>query len=49
MYSSVLPVEEARHWRRIVGRIKRLDALNARVKKLEGSVDESQGEDDEQH
>jgi len=49
MYSSVLPVEEARHWRRIVGRIKRLDALNARVKKLEGSVGASQGEDDEQH
>jgi UDP-3-O-[3-hydroxymyristoyl] glucosamine N-acyltransferase len=35
MYSSVLPVEEARLWRRIVGRIKRLDALAARVKKLE--------------
>jgi UDP-3-O-[3-hydroxymyristoyl] glucosamine N-acyltransferase len=49
MYSSVLPVEEARHWRRIVGRIKRLDTLNARVKKLEGSGSAGQGEDDEQH
>jgi len=35
MYSSVLPVEEVRLWRRIVGRIKRLDVLATRVKKLE--------------
>jgi UDP-3-O-[3-hydroxymyristoyl] glucosamine N-acyltransferase len=35
LYSSVLPVEEARSWRRIVGRIKRLDALVARVRRLE--------------
>jgi UDP-3-O-[3-hydroxymyristoyl] glucosamine N-acyltransferase len=35
MYSSVLPVEEARVWRRIVGRVKRLDQLAARVSKLE--------------
>ncbi|MEO8307923.1 MAG: UDP-3-O-(3-hydroxymyristoyl)glucosamine N-acyltransferase [Pseudomonadota bacterium] len=35
LYSSVLPVEEARLWRRIVGRIKRLDVLAARVRKLE--------------
>lgn len=40
MYSSVLPVEEARHWRRVVGRLKRLDALAARVGKLEGQQDE---------
>jgi UDP-3-O-[3-hydroxymyristoyl] glucosamine N-acyltransferase len=51
MYSSVLPVEEARQWRRIVGRLKRLDALTARVGKLEGAAGcASQGqEDDEQH
>ena len=36
-YSSVLPVEEVRLWRRIVARIKRLDALGARVKKLESA------------
>lgn len=35
MYSSVLPVEEARLWRRIVARVKRLDQLAARVSKLE--------------
>lgn len=35
MYSSVMPVEEVRLWRRIVGRIKRLDVLAARVRKLE--------------
>jgi UDP-3-O-[3-hydroxymyristoyl] glucosamine N-acyltransferase len=35
LYSSVMPVEEARSWRRIVGRIKRLDALVARVRRLE--------------
>jgi UDP-3-O-[3-hydroxymyristoyl] glucosamine N-acyltransferase len=37
MYSSVLPVEEVRLWRRIVGRIKRLDVLAGRVKKLEAA------------
>jgi UDP-3-O-[3-hydroxymyristoyl] glucosamine N-acyltransferase len=37
MYSSVLPVEEVRLWRRIVGRIKRLDSLGARVRKLESA------------
>jgi UDP-3-O-[3-hydroxymyristoyl] glucosamine N-acyltransferase len=35
MYSSVLPVEEVHLWRRIVGRIKRLDVLATRVKRLE--------------
>ena len=34
-YSSVIPVEEARLWRRIVGRIKRLDLWAARIRKLE--------------
>jgi UDP-3-O-[3-hydroxymyristoyl] glucosamine N-acyltransferase len=35
MYSNVLPAEPAHRWRRVVGRIKRLDALNARVRQLE--------------
>jgi UDP-3-O-[3-hydroxymyristoyl] glucosamine N-acyltransferase len=35
MYSSVLPVEQVRTWRRIVGRIKRLDVLGQRVRQLE--------------
>jgi len=50
MYSSVLPVEEVRHWRRIVGRVKRLDALHARVTRLEaGAAGAPQDNDDEQH
>jgi UDP-3-O-[3-hydroxymyristoyl] glucosamine N-acyltransferase len=49
MYSNVLPAEEARHWRRIVGRIKRLDALEARVRRLEAPGGTNQGEEDEQH
>jgi UDP-3-O-[3-hydroxymyristoyl] glucosamine N-acyltransferase len=35
MYSSVIPVEEVRAWRRIVGRIKRLGNLVSRVRALE--------------
>jgi UDP-3-O-[3-hydroxymyristoyl] glucosamine N-acyltransferase len=38
MYSSVIPVEEARQWRRIVGRIKRLDSMAARVNALEAAA-----------
>jgi UDP-3-O-[3-hydroxymyristoyl] glucosamine N-acyltransferase len=38
MYSSVLPVEQVRLWRRIVGRIKRLDVLASRVKNLENAA-----------
>jgi UDP-3-O-[3-hydroxymyristoyl] glucosamine N-acyltransferase len=34
-YSNVLPVEDARLWRRVVGRIKRLEQLVARVARLE--------------
>ncbi len=37
MYSSVLPVEEARLWRRLVSRFKRLDLLATRVRKLEAA------------
>jgi len=38
MYSSVIPVEEVRTWRRIVARIKRLDLLAGKIKKLENAV-----------
>ena len=38
LYSSVVPVEEARLWRRIVGRIKRLDMMAARIRKLEAAA-----------
>jgi UDP-3-O-[3-hydroxymyristoyl] glucosamine N-acyltransferase len=37
MYSSVFPVEEVRLWRRLVGRVRRLDMLMDRVKKLEAA------------
>jgi UDP-3-O-[3-hydroxymyristoyl] glucosamine N-acyltransferase len=35
MYSSVIPAEEAGKWRRIVGRLKRLDDMAGRLKALE--------------
>jgi UDP-3-O-[3-hydroxymyristoyl] glucosamine N-acyltransferase len=37
-YSSAMPVEEMGVWRRLLGRFKRLDALNARVRRLEAAV-----------
>jgi len=48
MYSSVMPVEEVRLWRRLVGRFKRLDVLAGRVRKLEtaGST-AATGQDDD--
>jgi UDP-3-O-[3-hydroxymyristoyl] glucosamine N-acyltransferase len=50
MYSSVLPVEEVRLWRRIVGRIKRLDALVARVGRLEAANGAAgAGREDDEH
>jgi UDP-3-O-[3-hydroxymyristoyl] glucosamine N-acyltransferase len=45
MYSSVLPVEEVRLWRRIVARIKRLDVLASRIRKLEKAVGIAPGPD----
>jgi UDP-3-O-[3-hydroxymyristoyl] glucosamine N-acyltransferase len=47
MYSNVLPAEEAGNWRRIVGRVKRLDALNARVRKLENAAGHAARDDDD--
>jgi UDP-3-O-[3-hydroxymyristoyl] glucosamine N-acyltransferase len=35
MYAAVIPVVEARKWRRILGRIKQLDELARRIKALE--------------
>ena len=35
MYAAVIPVVEARKWRRILGRIKQLDELAKRIKALE--------------
>ena len=47
MYSSVLPVEEVRLWRRIVARIKRLDVLATRVRKLENAAGIDTGHDND--
>jgi UDP-3-O-[3-hydroxymyristoyl] glucosamine N-acyltransferase len=47
MYSSVLPVEEVRHWRRIVGRIKRLDTMATRINQLERAAGTGGPEQDE--
>ena len=38
LYSSVFPVEDARTWRRLVGRFKRLDTMAARLSALEGTA-----------
>ena len=38
LYSSVIPVEEARLWRRIVGRLKRIDTMAARITALEAAA-----------
>jgi UDP-3-O-[3-hydroxymyristoyl] glucosamine N-acyltransferase len=46
-YSSVLPVEEVRTWRRIVGRIKRLDTMAARLAALEGRPTEGSAQEDD--
>jgi len=48
-YSSAMPVEQMGTWRRLLGRFKRLDALNARVRRLEAAtkVRETGQEDDD--
>ena len=47
VYSSGIPFEEARAWRRLVARFKRLPLLEARVRKLEqaGGSQHAQGQD----
>jgi UDP-3-O-[3-hydroxymyristoyl] glucosamine N-acyltransferase len=50
-YSSAMPVEEMGVWRRLLGRFKRLDALNARVRRLEVATQgrETGQEEDDKH
>ena len=38
VYSSGIPLEKATVWRRMVARFKRIDRLEARIKKLEGAT-----------
>jgi UDP-3-O-[3-hydroxymyristoyl] glucosamine N-acyltransferase len=48
VYSSGIPLEKATVWRRMVARFKRLDRLEARIKKLEGdTAPKIQEEDDD--
>jgi len=47
LYSSVFPVEEARTWRRLVGRFKRLDTMAERLAALEGRSPDEAPEQDE--
>ena len=37
MYSNVIPAEEARQWRRIVGRLKRIESMASRISALEAA------------
>lgn len=47
VYSSGIPLEKATTWRRMVARFKRLDRLDARLKKLEGAAGAAQQEEDD--
>jgi UDP-3-O-[3-hydroxymyristoyl] glucosamine N-acyltransferase len=44
-YSSGMPAIEAANWRRAVARLRRLDALERRLTRLERSGGEEQGTD----
>lgn len=46
VYSSVLPVEEARTWRRLVARFKRSGRLEARVRRLERAAGVAAAQDE---
>ena len=47
VYSSGIPLEKATVWRRMVARFKRLDRLEARIKRLEGEQAPPQQEEDD--
>src|SRR5215472_10107629 len=49
IYSSGIPLEKASVWRRMVARFKRLDRLEARIKKLEGGASSAPHDQDEEH
>ena len=47
VYSSGLPITESKAWRRQVARVRNLESLVQRVKKLEGVAGSEQDEDDD--
>ncbi len=47
VYSSGLPITESKIWRRQVARVRNLESLIQRVKKLEGNAGTEQEEDDD--
>jgi len=47
VYSSGLPITESKVWRRQVARVRNLESLVERVKKLEGAAGTEQDEDDD--
>jgi UDP-3-O-[3-hydroxymyristoyl] glucosamine N-acyltransferase len=47
VYSSGLPITESKIWRRQVARVRNLESLVHRVKKLEGAAGSEQDEDDD--
>ena len=47
VYSSGLPITESKIWRRQVARVRNLESLFARVKRLEGGAGTEQDEDDD--
>jgi UDP-3-O-[3-hydroxymyristoyl] glucosamine N-acyltransferase len=46
VYSGGIPAEEARTWRRIVGRLKRIDSMASRISALERATGTLPNEDD---
>jgi 3-hydroxyacyl-[acyl-carrier-protein] dehydratase len=42
VYSSGIPVEKAAEWRKVVGRLKRIDSLSRRVAKLDRQSDDGE-------
>jgi UDP-3-O-[3-hydroxymyristoyl] glucosamine N-acyltransferase len=46
VYSGGIPAEDARTWRRIVGRLKRIDSMASRLSALERATGTRTAEDD---
>jgi UDP-3-O-[3-hydroxymyristoyl] glucosamine N-acyltransferase len=47
VYSSGIPIEESRVWRRQIARFRSLESLTQRVRRLERAAGAEQDEDDD--